>query len=201
MIPVVVPAYAPPVSYFTWLLQQGTIYWVTDSHYHKQTYRNRTYIYGANGRLTLTIPIVHKREQSHQKESEVQTDVHSHWQQLHWKSLQAAYRSSPFFEFYEDAFAPLYQETAHTLYQFNRCFLDVLFDALDLDIPQEEVALDFTKHQLQESLLNAKQTHPDFPHYTQVFESKYGFLSNLSSLDLLFNKGPEARAYLDHCQG
>jgi hypothetical protein len=201
MIPVVVPAYAPPVSYFTWLLQQGTIYWVTDSHYHKQTYRNRTYIYGANGRLTLTIPIVHKREQSHQKESEVQTDVHSHWQQLHWRSLQAAYRSSPFFEFYEDAFAPLYQETAHTLYQFNRCFLDVLFDALDLDIPQEEVALDFTKHQLQESLLNAKQTHPDFPHYTQVFESKYGFLSNLSSLDLLFNKGPEARAYLDHCQG
>jgi hypothetical protein len=201
MIPVVVPAYAPPVSYFTWLLQQGTIYWVTDSHYHKQTYRNRTYIYGANGRLTLTIPIVHKREQSHQKESEVQTDVHSHWQQLHWKSLQAAYRSSPFFEFYEDAFAPLYQETAHTLYQFNRRFLDVLFDALDLDIPQEEVALDFTKHQLQESLLNAKQTHPDFPHYTQVFESKYGFLSNLSSLDLLFNKGPEARAYLDHCQG
>jgi hypothetical protein len=201
MIPVVVPAYAPPVSYFTWLLQQGTIYWVTDSHYHKQTYRNRTYIYGANGRLTLTIPIVHKREQSHQKESEVQTDVHSHWQQLHWRSLQAAYRSSPFFEFYEDAFAPLYQETAHTLYQFNRCFLDVLFDALDLDIPQEEVALDFTKHQLQESLLNAKQTHPVFPHYTQVFESKYGFLSNLSSLDLLFNKGPEARAYLDHCQG
>ena len=201
MIPVVVPAYAPPVSYFTWLLQQGTIYWVTDSHYHKQTYRNRTYIYGANGRLTLTIPIVHKREQSHQKESEVQTDVHSHWQQLHWKSLQAAYRSSPFFEFYEDAFAPLYQETAHTLYQFNRRFLDVLFDALDLDIPQKEVALDFTKHQLQESLLNAKQTHPVFPHYTQVFESKYGFLSNLSSLDLLFNKGPEARAYLDHCQG
>ena len=201
MIPVVVPAYAPPVSYFTWLLQQGTIYWVTDSHYHKQTYRNRTYIYGANGRLTLTIPIVHKREQSHQKESEVQTDVHSHWQQLHWKSLQAAYRSSPFFEFYEDAFAPLYQETAHTLYQFNRRFLDVLFDALDLDIPQEEVALDFTKHQLQESLLNAKQTHPVFPHYTQVFESKYGFLSNLSSLDLLFNKGSEARAYLDHCQG
>jgi hypothetical protein len=151
--------------------------------------------------LTLTIPIVHKREQSHQKESEVQTDVHSHWQQLHWRSLQAAYRSSPFFEFYEDAFAPLYQETAHTLYQFNRRFLDVLFDALDLDIPQEEVALDFTKHQLQESLLNAKQTHPVFPHYTQVFESKYGFLSNLSSLDLLFNKGPEARAYLDHCQG
>ena len=201
MIPVVVPAYAPPVSYFTWLLQQDTIYWVTDSHYHKQTYRNRTYIYGANGRLTLTIPIVHKREQSHQKESEVQTDVHSHWQQLHWKSLQAAYRSSPFFEFYEDAFAPLYQETAHTLYQFNRRFLDVLFDALDLDIPQEEVALDFTKHQLQESLLNAKHTHPVFPHYTQVFESKYGFLSNLSSLDLLFNKGPEARAYLDHCQG
>ena len=201
MIPVVVPAYAPPVSYFTWLLQQGTIYWVTDSHYHKQTYRNRTYIYRANGRLTLTIPIVHKREQSHQKESEVQTDVHSHWQQLHWKSLQAAYRSSPFFEFYEDAFAPLYQETAHTLYQFNRRFLDVLFDALDLDIPQEEVAYDFTKHQLQETLLNAKQTHPVFPKYTQVFESKYGFLSNLSSLDLLFNKGPEARAYLNHCQG
>ena len=201
MTPVIVPAYAPPVSYLTWLLQQDTIYWVTDSHYHKQTYRNRAYIYGANGRLTLTIPIVHKRQQSHQKENEVQTDVHSRWQQLHWKSLQAAYRSSPFFEFYEDAFAPLYHETADKLYQFNRRFLNVLFDVLELDIPQKDVALNFAKHQLQESLLNAKQTLPPFPHYTQVFESKYGFLSNLSSLDLLFNKGPEARAYLDRCQG
>ena len=35
--------------------------------------------------------------------------------------------------------------------------------------------------------------------YAQVFDSKYGFLNNLSTLDLLFNLGPEAKTYLQQC--
>ena len=34
------------------------------------------------------------------------------------------------------------------------------------------------------------------PEYIQVFSSKYGFIPNLSILDLLFNLGPETLSYL-----
>lgn len=199
MIPVLIPAYAPPISYMAWMMQQDRIYWVTDSHYKKQTYRNRAYIYGANGRLTLTIPIVHKRQQQHQKENQVQTDTHARWQQLHWKSLQAAYRSAPFFEFYEDALAPLYIDPAPSLFQFNRQFIDVILSLLEVSIPQEEQSLEMQNHQMQESLLDAKKPTQIFPTYTQVFENKYGFLSDLSSLDAIFHLGPEARSYILSC--
>lgn len=199
MISVVVPSYAPPVSYMAWLINQERIYWLIDSHYKKQTYRNRAYIYGANGRLSLIIPVRHTPWRQHQKENEVQTDNDVQWQKLHWKSLQVAYRSSPFFEFYEDALAPLYRTQTARLYEFNRSLLNVLFDLLEIKLPQEEVSLDFSYHQLNESLLNAKKETPLYTPYAQVFDSKYGFLNNLSTLDLLFNLGPEAKTYLQQC--
>lgn len=200
MTPVVVPAYAPPVSYFSWLLQQEKIVWVKDSHYKKQTYRNRAYIYGANGRLTLTVPILHSQSKNHKKkENEVLTDPYTDWQQLHWKSLQSAYRSSPFFEFYEDYLAPYYHQNCTTLYDFNLSLIREIFDLIEVDIEQEEVSLDMTTQILTENLLNAKGQMPVFTPYTQVFENKYGFLSNLSILDLLFNLGHESRNYLKEC--
>lgn len=199
MTPVVVPAYAPPVAYFSWLLQQEKIRWVKDSHYKKQTYRNRAYIYGANGRLTLTVPILHSKNKSHQKENEVLTDPYADWQQLHWKSLQSAYRSSPFFEFYEEYLAPFYHQNNPSLYDFNLRLIREIFDILEIDIDQEEVPLDMSTQKLMENLLDAKGQIPALPNYTQVFENKYGFLSNLSILDLLFNLGPASRTYLKDC--
>lgn len=200
MIPVLVPAYAPAVSFMTWLLTQKKVYWAKNSHYKKQTYRNRAYIYGANGRLTLTIPILHTKQHHHQKENEVHIDPHARWQTLHWKSLEAAYRSSPFFEFYEDALWPVYQDSAVGLYSFNRTLLNTLLDLLDLRIEQEEVDFDVEQHTLQTNLLEAKKSRFELPNYHQVFENKYGFISNLSILDALFNLGPETVTYLKKCR-
>ena len=200
MTPILVPAYAPPISYMAWMLGQEKISWVTDSHYKKQTYRNRAYIYGANGRLTLTVPILHTHQQAHQKENKVQTDPNTHWQKLHWKSLEAAYRSSPFFEFYEADFYPLYHQSQPNLYAFNRNLLNTITDLLELNIEQEEVSFDAEGHQLTENWLNAKKPDIVFAPYTQVFQNKYGFLTDLSVLDLLFNLGPESLMYLRECQ-
>ena len=36
--------------------------------------------------------------------------------------------------------------------------------------------------------------------YHQVFNSKYGFIGNLSILDLIFNVGPESNNYLKKLQ-
>ena len=78
-------------------------------YYQKQTFRNRTYIHGANGKLLLTIPVKHLGEIGHQYYQTVEIENSFNWQKQHWKSIQSAYRSSPYFEFYEDNLAFLYK--------------------------------------------------------------------------------------------
>ena len=45
-------------------------------------------------------------------------------------------------------------------------------------------------------LANGKKDNSIFESYTQVFDDKYGFINNLSVLDLLFNEGKFALDYL-----
>jgi hypothetical protein len=46
------------------------------------------------------------------------------------------------------------------------------------------------------ALVNGKKDLSIFENYTQVFDDKYGFINNLSALDLLFNEGKYAAEYL-----
>jgi hypothetical protein len=57
------------------------------------------------------------------------------------------------------------------------------------EINSEEVA-DFR------FLANGKKDHSQFESYTQVFDDKFGFINNLSILDLVFNEGKFALDYL-----
>ena len=50
------PAYLPSIRYMAWIIEQKEVVFVLTNHYQKQTYRNRTEIYGPNGKLKLTIP-------------------------------------------------------------------------------------------------------------------------------------------------
>ena len=52
----VCPAYLPSIRYIAWIIEQKEVVFVLTNHYQKQTYRNRTEIYGPNGKLKLTIP-------------------------------------------------------------------------------------------------------------------------------------------------
>ena len=97
-----VPAYFPSIQYVKALLKAKDATFTLESNYQKQTYRNRCSIYGANGKLNLTIPIQHTKRDGRQKDKVVKIMWEENWQKLHWRSLSSAYRSSPFFEFYED---------------------------------------------------------------------------------------------------
>ena len=192
------PAYLPDIATYATLVQNKVIWEVCDN-YQKQTYRNRSYIYAANGKLLLNIPIIHTQK-NRQKYRDVKIANVSKWQELHWKSLESAYRTSPFFEFYEDELKPLFTTKAKFLMDFNfKCF-DTICDCLQLDLNttkthkfEKEISdkLDYRK------LVNAKKEQLfEFDKYTQVFTNKHGFISNLSILDLLFNEGPNATQYL-----
>ncbi|QRM89726.1 hypothetical protein FG167_10980 [Lacinutrix sp. WUR7] len=195
------PTYFPNIAHFTAMLKAGEVVLEMHDNYQKQTYRNRTFIYGANGKLQLSVPIIYS-----QKERQQYQDIKIHntekWQMLHWKSLESAYKTSPFFEFYEDELLPLFTEKAENLLNFNlKCFKTIL-ECLQLDLNTLETK-SFQKEITDKTdfryLVNSrKEPHFNFEQYTQVFGEKHGFIGNLSILDLLFNEGPNALNYLEN---
>ncbi len=197
MIPVLSPAYLPPVAYVAWLLQQKSVCFNTTDHFQKQTYRNRCVILGANSTLKLSVPIVHQTGKSHQKEKEVRIFNEVAWQKLHWKSISIAYRSAPFFEFYEDDLKSHFETSYDHLWEWNIQLLEKIMHLLNVPFSYSLVAFDPKQHQRMEYLLNAKsKTSKDLPPYTQVFSDRVGFQSNLSIVDLIFNLGPQSESYL-----
>jgi len=194
------PTYFPSIAHFVAIAKADDLVFEMDDNFLKQTYRNRSYIYGANGKLTLNIPVIHSQK-NRQKYRDVKIFNEENWQSLHWKSLLSAYRTSPFFEYYEDELQPLFEMKADFILDFNlKCF-ETITDCLQLDSnisktetyqPAPEDTTDFR------FLVQAKKEHPqNFEKYTQVFGNKHGFISNLSILDLLFNEGPNALNYLE----
>lgn len=194
------PTYFGPISQFVALLKADEVIFENEDNYQKQTYRNRMYIYGANGKLLLNIPIKHTGNKSnHQKYRDVRIENSFPWQSQHWKSLETVYRTSPFFEFYEDEFQPLYERRFDFLMDFNYHCLELALDCLQTDLSfskTSEFILDPVDVTNGRKLVEAKKTHMELQQYHQVFENKFGFLNDLSIVDLIFNEGPNAPNYL-----
>lgn len=192
------PTYFASISHYVAMVHAQQIIFESDDNYQKQSNRNRMYVYSANGVQLLNIPIKHKGTVN-QKYKEVEIEDAFGWQKQHFKSLEACYRTSPFFEYYEDDFLPFFEKKHRFLYDLNLETHQLVCDALQVELPfistttyekEPQDSLDFR------SLANGKKDTHQYQPYTQVFDSKYGFLNNLSILDLLFNEGPQAINYL-----
>ena len=190
----VCPAYLPSVNYMAWIVAQKEIGFIISNHFQKQTFRNRTSIYGPNGKLNLTIPIVHRKDLDHQLDKNLLIHQETSWQKNHWRSLEASYRSSPFFEFYELDLYPFFHTRQENLMELNIQLILEILSLLEVDIDitkEEEISSEF-----RALILAKEKTNKSNPVYSQVFANKHGYLDNLSILDLLFNLGPESVDYL-----
>lgn len=200
------PAYFGAISQYVAIAQAEELVFENEDNYQKQTYRNRMYIYDANGKLLLNVPIKHKSAlgitgSGHQKYKDVQIENEFHWQQQHWRALKASYQTSPFFEFYEDELSPLYHKEFKFLMDFNYACMDFVADALQLDLEIEKTS-EYILHpedvkDLRPLISAKKGLRLENERYHQVFEPKHGFIPDLSILDLLFNQGPGALQYLE----
>ena len=194
-------AYYGPIHFYKEVVKYNSITFERFENFQKQTYRNRQYIYGANGKLMLNIPIKHSKSRARKKYAECLIDNSFKWQELHFKSIETAYRTSPYFEFYEDEILPLYQTKFEKIFDFNMACFNIVSELLNLELKhdftaQYQISYDDPYLDLRK-LINAKaEPAIKFKPYHQVFEEKYGFLPNLSILDLLFNLGPESHNYL-----
>lgn len=194
------PTSFPNIATFTAIVKAKTVVFEVHDNYQKQTYRNRCYIYAANGKLQLSVPVVFSQN-NRQKYSEVQIANTYKWQDNHRKTLESAYKTSPFFEFYEDELHFLFTERFNSILDFNlKCF-EVICNCLQLEISYTKTeAFEKLPKNITDlrTLVNAKKEKPfTFNTYTQVFSNKHGYINNLSILDLLFNEGPNALNYLE----
>ncbi len=124
--------YAGNIDYFSCIKNADTILIDAHEHFIKQSYRNRCEVYGANGKLSLVIPIQRKPGKTPMKE--VKIDYSQNWQKIHWKSFESSYRSSPYFEFYEDQFIHLFHKSKpQYLVEFHIQVQDIILKILDLD--------------------------------------------------------------------
>ncbi len=194
------PTFFAPIIQYVALASEGSVFFETQDNFQKQTYRNRCYIYGANGKQLLSVPVVHSHGKGRQKTRDVRIDNGFRWQINMFRSLEASYRSSPFFEFYEDDIRPIFEKKYDFLLDLNLASVEVINECLGLDIDYSST--DSYEIEGYENdfrfLVNAKSMQVfQFAPYTQVFQNKFGFLGNLSVLDLLFNEGTNALQYLE----
>jgi len=64
---VFIPTYFSPIAQYAAIYQSDEILFEIEDNFQKQTYRNRCYIYGSNGKQMLNIPIKHQESTGRKK--------------------------------------------------------------------------------------------------------------------------------------
>lgn len=191
--------YNGPVNYFARLVNEKKIVIEQFDHYQKQSYRNRCKILGPNGTISLSIP-VKKQHGVKNLLRDIRIDYDTHWNRNHWRSLLAAYASSPYFEYMADELHPFYEGKFEFLIELNQELLECALGIMGLNIPLtlsssfSRITQDSDPRYFIHPKKSETVADPDFNpiEYHQVFSDRFGYQSNLSILDLLFNEGPNA---------
>lgn len=184
------------VELYSILSTSKNIKFCIDLAYAKALHPNRTWIYGPNGLISLSVPLLGGRNQRGLfKDVRIADD--NNWRRIHWRSIHDSYRKSPWFEELGWRVERLYQKPANFLFDWNLKCMYFCFEVLKLET---DILTHFPISDDCELLFQNEAPHgpasADYPVYQQVFMDRYGFISNLSILDLLFCEGPGAIDYL-----
>jgi len=199
--------YLPAIEYMALAAKQGSLLIEQCENFEKSTCRNRCYIAGSNGKLMLSIPLLGGRQQNCLTRN-VQIDNRQNWQKIHRHSIESAYRSTAYFEYYFDALLPFYTKIHKFLFDLNIGLLATLIKLLKANI-NLLFTESYHKNHLSPDVKDCRnilipnqnpmlrqQLGFSPPTYYQVFAHKIGFLPNISIIDLLFALGPETTPVL-----
>ncbi|WP_104809829.1 WbqC family protein [Polaribacter filamentus] len=187
-----IPTYFSPISQYSEIVKTDKLIFEIDDNFQKQSYRNRCYIYNSNGKQLLSVPVKHLTKDSRKKTKDTLVENDFPWQDQHFKSLQIAYRTSPFFEFFEDDLAPIFEKKYTYLQDLNIDTFLFLTDALQIETTfskTQEYKFEPTGKDFRLLAEIKQQPEKLVEKYIQMFDDKHGFIPNLSILDLLFMEG------------
>lgn len=211
-------AYFPPIEYLAAIanecrfnpgmteVEPAVVYIEACEHYVKQSWRNRCRFYAADGAQTLNFPVRH--EDFGKPISQMRIDWKTDWLTRHERAIISAYRTSPYFEYYQDELFAILDSRPELMLDFNtqilKFFLRKTGIPADIRFTSEWEAVTIDGHKVTDL---REAIHPKRPNsilkdlglerpYWQVFSPKYGFIPGLSIMDLLFNEGPDSICYL-----
>lgn len=182
------------------VIKSNNILFEICDNYVKQTQRNRMSIYTANGRLDLTIPVKFSSSKR-EKFKDIKICYETNWQKNHLKSIQIAYRNSPYYNFFEENLLEIFNQREKFLIDFNIKSIRIIHQILEINLKYnltKEFKKKYENHKDLRELLNFNSTKIKGKKYCQVFNEKHGFIENLSSLDLIFNKGLNTIDFLNN---
>lgn len=189
--------YLPCLEFFTCVLNFNEIILESNEHFAKQSYRNRCYLQGSNKIEMLSIPVIDGNKKTLIKD--VKIDYSQRWETIHWRTINAAYGKSPFFEFFADYFQAIYEKKPAFLWDINLSFLTLCLKLMKQNktISQTEIYEKQVNNGIFDarSLINAKKGFKNNHFYQPIaYQQNFGneFEPNLSIIDLLFCRGNQS---------
>jgi len=188
MNPLLPISYFGPIEEYALLAQNNSATYEVKEHFVKQSYRNRCHIYGANGEMRLTVPLVMKSREKTPMD-QIKISYSDKWQAQHWKTIVSAYKNAPFFEHYEEDLLKFFLTEFEYLKDLNIKAQEIILkhSRVSVDINYTNEFMLTCDHDYRAIIHPKKTAFIANPRYIQVFEGKHGFQPNLSVLDLLFN--------------
>lgn len=193
--------YMGPISSY-WHVARADEAWVeAHENYQKKSYRNRCQILSPNGVQTLSVPLASGKN-SKCPISEVAISYAHDWIDEHSQALLSSYGKAPYYEYYMPDIEAIWAEKKDSLLALNDHLQHYLLQRLSIDTAVTHTTSYVKDYgpevaDLRKSSYSHRAIDPNLPKpYTQVWFDRFGFQPDLSILDLLFCKGPEAGYYL-----
>ncbi len=187
-------AYFPSISYLKEFYACSNPLIEIQENFPKQTIRNRCEILTSNGILTLSIPVLHNTS-GKQLTKDVRIDYSKNWQIDHWRAIQSAYASAPYFEDYFEEIKSLINYKNSFLLEKNEQILGFLESILERK-SNYSYTTKFENKIISQKNLFLEHDETDVKPYQQVFGYDKPFVPNMSILDLIFNEGPFCRNWI-----
>lgn len=193
--------YLPSIEFFSAIIPFDEIILEVNENFQKQSFRNRCYINTAQGMRMLTVPVVNGHGKVLMKD--ILLEPGNAWRNVHWRTIESAYRKAPFFDYYYDDLRKIIYENHSHLLEFNRellsfCLRQISFEknisaTLTYDEAVSENIFDCR------SVISCKKPFTDRNFYKpKKYQQVFGndFVPNLSFIDLLFCEGPRSSEFL-----
>ena len=213
MIAVRPPEYFPRLAYLSVIMHVDHFVLADTFQYSKQTFQNRSKLRNPNGWQWITIPLFHQHGRA--IHDAVIDDNDQRWRERHWRAFMYNYRSTMYFEFFEDTFQPFFDRQWERLGPCTCRSIELTMELLDLQTPVTLASELEGAPDTVEGILTALDAEADplvappdvaahdadaadtvqavrfeHPTYRQNFD---GFEVGMSAMDAIFNYGPDAR--------